>query len=282
MKFYLELLDIGLTLLGLFGLLAGFYNIVKLIRRGTALVQQWKILALFLAFFILGYLLFLIHAYSTPFSSQALLTGGVFFGGGIFVFLVTSLFCRTIEKIESAQLIELANKELQYSADRDDLTGVFKRRYFENRLKKALNSKKMGSAQRFVLLYVDVNDFKAINDTYGHLIGDALLKKVASALSTGLREKDVVARLGGDEFVVLAELSTNMDLTSFAELFLARLEELTLTYDGKEIHPGLSVGVTTFDAHAQSIEDVIKLADAGCYMAKKKKQVGRSHFAIAL
>lgn len=158
--------------------------------------------------------------------------------------------------------------KLQKLALTDPLTGLANRNRFNSALEKTLQSGrrfKYGTA----LLMVDLDKFKVVNDTFGHPIGDALLKRVSDLLSDNLREVDLVARLGGDEFAVVLE---GMDNKGDAELLAQRyVKNISSPFkiDEHRVSIGVSVGIALFPADADNTVDLIRRADLALYKAKE-------------
>jgi diguanylate cyclase (GGDEF)-like protein/PAS domain S-box-containing protein len=175
-------------------------------------------------------------------------------------------------KRANAQL-EKMNDMLQSQAARDPLTGLPNRRLMLDRLKHALASS-MRSGREGALLFIDLDNFKTLNDTLGHGIGDLLLQQVAQRLESCVREGDTVARLGGDEFVVMLEDLSEKDHEAAAqtevigEKILATLNQ-PYQLDKHEYRNSPSIGATLFNDHQQSIEELLKQADIAMYQAKK-------------
>ncbi len=167
------------------------------------------------------------------------------------------------DKVEGQRLRELAQK--------DGLTGLYNRQYFES-----IGIKEFSRAKRFnlalTLVIIDIDEFKGINDTFGHLAGDVVLKEVAYVLSKGIREYDLLARFGGDEFVLLLP---NTDLKE-AELLVERLkkacEELIVNYDHNEIRTSASFGFSQLDKE-DKFELVLKAADMHLYEKKRANKL---------
>lgn len=152
-------------------------------------------------------------------------------------------------------------------ANYDELTGLPNRRLFMDRLKQTL-----GRAARhhhcMAVLFVDLDEFKPVNDRFGHQTGDQLLKQVASRMDLCLREEDTVARQGGDEFVVmLATVLSQRDALAVANKLLAALHE-PFRVDEHLISIGASIGVAVFPEHGDSAETLVDNADAAMYAAK--------------
>jgi diguanylate cyclase (GGDEF)-like protein/PAS domain S-box-containing protein len=169
--------------------------------------------------------------------------------------------------------LENMNVLLQSLATSDPLTHLPNRRLLLDRLKQALASSAR-SGREGALLFIDLDNFKTLNDTLGHDIGDILLQQVARRLESCIREGDTVARLGGDEFVVMLEGLSEKDLEAAAqteavgEQILASLNRPYML-DTHECHNSPSIGATLFSDHQQSIEELLKQADIAMYQAKK-------------
>lgn len=163
--------------------------------------------------------------------------------------------------------------KIKHLAFYDLLTGLPNRRLLMDRLKLALASSKR-SGQQGALLFIDLDNFKTLNDTLGHDIGDLLLQLAAHRLESCVREGDTVARLGGDEFVVMLEDLSKKDLEAAAqtkaisEKILASLNQ-PYQLDTHEYSSTASIGATLFKDHQQSIDDMLKQADIAMYQAKK-------------
>ena len=165
-----------------------------------------------------------------------------------------------------------AEEEARYLAFNDALTQLPNRRLLVDRLQQVLINGDRSGANTAVL-FVDLDNFKTLNDTRGHEVGDLLLREVARRLREGVREQDTVARLGGDEFVVvLQNLSGDASeaatqARTLGETILARLRQ---PYDlaGHEHHSSASVGVTLLSHHHDSVDEVLKQADMAMYRAK--------------
>lgn len=167
-------------------------------------------------------------------------------------------------------------RELAYHANHDPLTGLQNRRAFQAQLERALvNASEFGNGN--ALLYLDLDQFKAVNDSGGHLAGDELLRQLAVLLSKQLREHDTVARLGGDEFAILLESCTPEDAINVAEKIRAAIIDFAFAWDGGEYRIGTSIGLVRFDHGDHSVDELIELADSMCYVAKDS---GRNRVAI--
>ena len=183
-------------------------------------------------------------------------------------------------------LRKAAEREIEQLAFYDPLTALPNRRLLMDRLKQALGSSAR-SGREGALLFIDLDNFKSLNDTLGHDKGDLLLKQVAQRLAGCVREIDTVARLGGDEFVImLEELSSDsneamIQTGAVAKKVLASLNQ-DYVLDGHAHHSSPSIGITLFEGHNQSIEDLLKRADLAMYEAKMAGRNGARFFDPAM
>ncbi len=177
-------------------------------------------------------------------------------------------FYRMASKIRDLILeLESKNKELEELAYFDPLTGLPNRRFFLNSVQTLLES-----ARRYgnplSLMVMDVDNFKSINDTYGHEAGDLVLKSLASILKTNLRQADIPARFGGEEFIVALPNTSLESAYKTAERIRKTFENSTVIHNGREIKTTISIGVAQFRDYMESIDDLIRDADQALYQAK--------------
>jgi diguanylate cyclase (GGDEF)-like protein/PAS domain S-box-containing protein len=176
---------------------------------------------------------------------------------------------------EQRQLTEM----LSYQATHDALTGLCNRREFERALRRELQAVAAGGPAA-ALLYIDLDQFKLINDTSGHLAGDQLLGQLALAMAEHLRGDDLLARLGGDEFGVLARDVTVEHARALAERIRARIEGLIYVWEQRSYTVSASIGVVMVDHAGMTLDEALARADAACYMAKDHGR-NRVHFYSA-
>jgi diguanylate cyclase (GGDEF)-like protein/PAS domain S-box-containing protein len=159
-------------------------------------------------------------------------------------------------------------RALAYQATHDPLTGLINRREFENRLGDALGSAAADGDTSHVLMYLDLDQFKVVNDTCGHEAGDRLLKQLTSVVQTRIRTTDTLARLGGDEFGVLLA-DCDLDTASrIADGLRQAIREFRFVWDDRVLHVGVSIGLAEIDGSVDSISDIMSAADVACYSAK--------------
>lgn len=155
---------------------------------------------------------------------------------------------------------------LSYQANHDELTGLINRREFERRLIAMLANATFN--RQHSLLYLDLDQFKIVNDTCGHLAGDELLKQLAERLRSKLRQNDTLARLGGDEFGVLLEACPTGPALKIAESLRQTVADFHFTWSERSFPSSASIGLVTFGEQPATLADVLRIADAACYLAK--------------
>ncbi len=159
-------------------------------------------------------------------------------------------------------------REMIYLARHDPLTGLINRREFEKRLLHSLDTAAEDGRQH-ALFYLDLDEFKVVNDTCGHLAGDEMLKQVTSLLRSLLRKNDTLARLGGDEFGVLLEDATLVDARELAERLLSSVRQYRFGWQERIFEIGVSIGLVPINADSGDMARVLSAADAACYVAKE-------------
>jgi diguanylate cyclase (GGDEF)-like protein/PAS domain S-box-containing protein len=165
---------------------------------------------------------------------------------------------------------------LSYQATHDALTGLINRREFERRLLEMLESAR-NEGKQHALCYLDLDQFKVINDTCGHAAGDRLLRQLTPLLKARMREPDSLARLGGDEFGVLLEMCPIEMAAGIAEDLCHITRDFRFDWLGKVFEIGASIGVVPITPESVSVADIMSEADAACYAAKDK---GRSRVQV--
>ncbi|WP_136439339.1 EAL domain-containing protein [Pacificoceanicola onchidii] len=181
-------------------------------------------------------------------------------------------------KSENKRLHELA-RTVARESNEDPLTGLSNRRHFEEKLKAWLGGLRKGGTD-FAILYVDLDRFKAINDSLGHDAGDRLLVSVSEVLRSVTDQGDLIARIGGDEFIVLKPLGDSaLSISSLADDIVRELGK-PFKFEGKTISSSASVGVAIADAKMKNPDQVVADADKALYQAKKQGR-GRWSFFTA-
>ncbi len=160
------------------------------------------------------------------------------------------------------------NRRLSYHASHDLLTGLVNRREFESRVERALKSAKARESS-YALCYLDIDQFKIINDTCGHSAGDVLLGQVGALLKSKVRWRDTLARLGGDEFGILLEACSLDEALRTAEVLREAVRNFRFTWEDRVFRLGASVGVVPIAADNEDVASIISAADSACAAAKE-------------
>lgn len=165
-------------------------------------------------------------------------------------------------------------RQLEKMATTDELTGMLNRRGFYDAFTSDLDRCNRGLIKGGLLVLIDLDNFKSINDTYGHLAGDAALRLVGRTLKTEIRAMDAAARLGGDEFVLLLSHTTKRDAAARAQNIGWKLNNLSLAWYGDEIPVRASLGLKGFAA-GDTADMIFNAADAGLYEQKEARRNSR-------
>jgi diguanylate cyclase (GGDEF)-like protein len=190
-------------------------------------------------------------------------------------------FAKTMEKLRGVFLkvkleavihpasvvAEAAAREQQLEATRDALTGLLNRREFQGQLERALTRVKEDE-DAYSLCYLDLDDFKSINDTFGHSAGDRFLVEISRLIKSKLRDEDSLSRMGGDEFGILFKSSLKEAMRT-AETVREAVAKHSFSWEGHTLSRGVSIGVVEISANIADIHSAMADADSACYAAKK-------------
>jgi diguanylate cyclase (GGDEF)-like protein/PAS domain S-box-containing protein len=161
------------------------------------------------------------------------------------------------------------SRQLSWHASHDTLTGLLNRREFEHHLEEAINNAKIHNQQN-ALCYLDLDQFKIVNDTCGHLAGDELLRQVTALFQSQVRKMDTLARIGGDEFGLLLYRCPLEQAQRVCNSIRQKLQEFRFVWQEKLFTIGISIGLVVIDINSESVAHVLSLADAACYAAKNR------------
>ncbi|WP_392534032.1 EAL domain-containing protein [Nostoc sp. C117] len=159
--------------------------------------------------------------------------------------------------------------QLSWQASHDALTGLLNRREFEHQLEEAINDAKMHNKE-YALCYLDLDQFKIVNDTSGHLAGDELLRQVTALFQSQIRKTDTLARIGGDEFGLLLYQCPLEQAQRVCNSIRQKVQELRFVWQEKLFTIGTSIGLVMINTDSESVTHVLSLADAACYAAKNR------------
>jgi diguanylate cyclase len=187
-----------------------------------------------------------------------------------------NLLVAAVNAMTMKEAAEQISAQMSHMAERDGLTGLPNRALLSDRLAQSILFARRHN-KKLALMFLDLDHFKRINDSFGHKIGDQLLQSVAKRLQAGIRHSDTVSRHGGDEFVILlAEIEEVQDAAVIAEKLVKAMEEPHLI-DGHKINITFSIGISIYPDDARDIETLFRNADAAMYYAKK---IGRNRYGM--
>ena len=184
---------------------------------------------------------------------------GVFDKNGEFLYAISQV----LDITEEYRL----SKELSYQATHDVLTGLLNRREFESRIHKAWERSRDNEGVH-VLCYIDLDQFKVINDTCGHIAGDEMLRQIAALLQEHVRKHDSIARLGGDEFGILMEFCSMRHGLMVTRNLRKQIEQLQFVWEDNRFKVAASIGVVEINGQSSSVVELLKQADSACFAAK--------------
>lgn len=260
--------NITSILIGAIFLSIGSLYTFKIIKVNPPLKKAWVVLFSFILAFILGYIAFCGVILINLQISYTYIASLILFGGGIFVFIISKLSLKTIDLVKKAATFK-------YDSEHDALTNSYNSRFFHKHMKLLLHQTQRGGPE-LILVFIDLDNFKSVNDTYGHLEGDKLLVKTVKIFEQNLRGSDFVARLGGDEFVIVL-YNTKIE---FVEGIMERIQFKLMDYVTKHYkkckNVGCSFGVNVLDKNSKDIDSILKKADENCYVNKKKRKEQQS------
>lgn len=255
------------------------------IGRKTAFIVGMLLLTVFL----LAMYRFVFMDYPFPGGIETYLVspaswGTTLFGAVIFIALIAisvaeqrqELDSLLVTLVEQNQTIDEQKKQIEFQANHDALTGLPTLRLADDRLDMAMKLAKREGAQT-ALLFLDLDGFKSINDTYGHACGDQVLKLCAERILSEVRESDTACRVGGDEFlIVLNHVESDDDLAHLCERLVLALSQ-PVTHSNNKIGVSVSLGAAIYPDHASDAENLRRQADEAMYQAKK---AGKNRYQI--
>ncbi len=186
---------------------------------------------------------------------------------------------RELRETDSRNARKMAEEAVYYMAFHDPLTGLANRYEFESKLIKILDDVKTNPTLQYCLLYIDLDQFKVVNDTCGHPAGDDLLRQVSVILSQSLKKDGFAARIGGDEFTIILENHSIEKASEFAETLLRNLAEFRFNWMDKIFVIGGSIGIIRISSKIETINEILSMADMACYAAKEAGR-NRAHIYI--
>jgi diguanylate cyclase (GGDEF)-like protein len=242
-------------------------RLVSQLPEGGSLRRKWNILSALILLFIFGYISYIIVYWDRSNEDINLVVPVVFFFGAVFVLLVGTLALQTALDIKQIST-------LKYETITDPLMGVHNRRYLDLRLTEEIERAHRYNFQLSMLL-LDIDHFKDVNDTYGHYIGDLVLKSLGNLLLKNVRKTDIVARYGGEEIAVIAPHTSVHTAADLAERLRQTVETSIMVpadeqEDRQTVTVSVSIGVAGLDRQIVDKQSLIERTDEALYKAKQK------------
>ncbi|HGC5940477.1 TPA: GGDEF domain-containing protein [Legionella pneumophila] len=263
-------ISIVMILFGIAFLASGAYLINDVLRHTNYYHLQWLAYLVFIAFFIASYLATIIYGVLVDPHCLNYFYATLFLVGGLYVYLSCHLTTKTIRTIELMDHLKMSYEKLHYHANHDSLTGCTNRGALFEILKTRFQQIKLDGGQ-LIVMFIDMDGFKAVNDHYGHDVGDTTLHHFGQLLRQRLRKDDIVARYGGDEFVIVMEHISSNDAQKIAEDIVRTTQQSINQETLPPLKLGCSIGITQMNNQSTSFNAVIKEADRACYAAKQRK-----------
>jgi len=192
---------------------------------------------------------------------------------------ICDYFCSIHRSLKNPKVVEIQLFEKTVKASMfDNLTGLYNRQSFDETLKREINRAKRHKKE-LSILFLDLDDFKDINDSFGHQTGDEVLKRVAEIVLNEKRSEDLAARYGGEEIVVIMPETSKFDSLVLAERIRQRVEEMRIDLNGHTVRLTISGGLASFPENADNAESLLKCADNALYRAKGSGKNGISFFS---
>ncbi len=182
-----------------------------------------------------------------------------------------------VQRLESDYESLKRTEKLSYQATHDVLTGLVNRFEFERRLDRVF-SESVTDTSEHVLCYMDLDNFKQVNDSFGHISGDYLLQEIGQLLGRHIRKRDTLARIGGDEFGLIMEHCSIKQAQRVAKNLIKTLNKTEFDIEGNNMDIGISIGITLIDTSCDNMIELLKKVDQACYSAKKE---GRNRIHIS-
>lgn len=193
-------------------------------------------------------------------------------GEGLVIAILAPLVIAPLMSVQMLRLLsklDEAERQLQVLSYTDELTQTYNRRYFiqyaDQELKRAQRSE-----ETFSIAILDLDNFKQINDQWGHLAGDQVLRELPRMLREHIRQGDVFARYGGDEFIFLFPQTSRQQIQAWADRIYERFAGRSIQLGGLEIQPLFSIGIAVFESGMSDLDELLKQADDSLYRAKRR------------
>jgi diguanylate cyclase (GGDEF)-like protein len=257
----LGLINFALVVVGIFFLLLSLRSARNILKEQDANRIGWLVLFALILLFITGYVFFAYTLLGKQATTLSEILSVMLFGGGLFVILVVNMSLGSLR-----EMMNIARRE-RFRAMHDELTGLPNRSYLYEQMRKYLADASYKN-EKLIVLLMDLDRFKDINDTLGHHYGDELLRRISPMLSSCVSESGIVARVGGDEFAIVLP-RTNIQGAIRVINKIASSVEQNYQIDNHSLDVRLSIGLAVYPTDGESRDELMKKADVAMYMAKR-------------
>ncbi|HAT1958825.1 TPA: diguanylate cyclase [Legionella pneumophila subsp. pneumophila] len=259
-----------MIVIGIVFLIGGAYLIKSILQQTNHYRWLWLVYLVFIGAFILSYSASIFYGLLVDPHCLNYFYGSVFLLGATYVYLSCRLMTKTIQKMEVMDDLKNRYELLRHHVKYDSLTGCHNRETLFEMLNTRFQQITSNDGWAIVL-FIDMDKFKAVNDRYGHDVGDNTLAAFGQLLRQRLRKDDIVARYGGDEFIAVMEHISLDEAKKIAENLITVAKQSFKKGILSKLNLGCSIGITQMNPHSASVNSVIKEADLACYAAKQRK-----------
>ncbi len=259
----LKVVSLGAVIVGCFLMLTSLFTTRRIMNNRFQIGANWQFLYILIIFFITGFITYGVSVYNRVASNNDLIVSLLLLGGSFFVLMVSRINFQNILQMQHIALLE------RHHALHDNLTGLPNRQLLLERIKQAISGQNPKQKQVSILL-MDLDRFKEINDTLGHVAGDLLIQQIAPRLKKIIRNADTLARIGGDEFgIVLPD--TGSGIAQAIALKLIKSLAVPFEVEGHNLNVAMSIGITVYPHDGFDCDTLMQKADIAMYVAKSKQ-----------
>ncbi len=259
----LKVVSISAVIVGCFMMFASLLTTRRIMNNRFQIGANWQFLYILIILFIVGFITYGTSVYNGVSSQNDLIVSLLLLGGSFFVLIVSRINLQNILQMQHIALLE------RHHALHDNLTGLPNRQLLIERIKKAISGQNPKQKQVSILL-MDLDRFKEINDTLGHVAGDLLIQQIAPRLKKIIRNADTLARIGGDEFAIVLP-DTGSGIAQAIALKLNNSLAVPFEVDGHNLNVAMSIGITVYPHDGFDCDTLMQKADIAMYVAKSKQ-----------
>ncbi|MFV2061270.1 MAG: putative bifunctional diguanylate cyclase/phosphodiesterase [Gammaproteobacteria bacterium] len=259
----LKVISFSAVIVGCAMLIASLITTRRIMNNRFQLGANWQSLYFMVLLFIVGFIAYAVTLYNSIGTKSDVIVSLLLLAGSVFVFIVSRMNFKNILQMQHIALLE------RHHALHDNLTGLPNRHLLLERIKKAISGQNPKQKQVSILL-MDLDRFKEINDTLGHVAGDLLIQQIAPRLKKVLRDTDTIARIGGDEFAIVLP-DTGSGIAQAIALKLINSLIVPFEIEGHNLNVAMSIGISVYPHDGFDCDTLVQKADIAMYVAKSKQ-----------